>query len=459
MRELRLDEPIRSTVARTMQGNDRESVMSTSSTSRPAAEMKYRRVPLTMIPENVVLASAVFDNEMRLLLGNGVKITQELILGLHKRGVRTVTVTEGDWQRLSAFSAHGKARQALPNRSAVTCDVHTDATRGLDLAAKHGASCEVVPSEDPYSQRMQSWGTERYDRRRMDQLIDQQRQAVDQVQNLLEELHRQPNVDPRVLQNLSRDSLIRAAEDLDLFVCLGINPTGNSTIFTHSTNVAALAVALGVTLGLDEEALCDLGTGCLVHDAGMLHIDPHSYQSKHVLDAHEFVEIAKHPIIAADLLYKNMQQVPVGVRMIVYQMHERCDGSGYPRGSTAAQIHSLAKIAMVADAYVALVSERPHRPALLPYHAVAKMLSDVRDGLFDSTVVRALLHTISLFPIGSFVELGDGRVGKTIRANGPAYDRPIVETWQRTNLSAAPQVVDLLEQEVLRVAKPLTALH
>jgi HD-GYP domain-containing protein (c-di-GMP phosphodiesterase class II) len=293
----------------------------------------------------------------------------------------------------------------------------------------------------------------------MDALIDQQRAAVDQVQGLLEELHRHPNTDPSVLQKLSRDSLLKAAEDLDLFVCLGINPTGNSTIFSHSMNVASLAVALGVTLGLDETSLCDLGTGCLVHDAGMLHIDQNAYQSKHVLDAHEFVEIAKHPIIAADLLYKNMQQVPVGVRMIVYQMHERCDGSGYPRGSTGGQIHPLAKIAMVADAYVALVSERPHRPALLPYHAIAKMLTDVRDGLFDATVVRALVHTISLFPIGSFVELADGRVGKTIRANGPAYDRPIVEIWQRTNLSAAPEVVDLLATESQRVVKPLTSLH
>lgn len=433
--------------------------MGTIQSARPAAEMKYRRVPLSMIPENVVLASAVFDDEMRLLLGAGVAITQDLILGLHKRGIRTVTVTEGDWQRLSAFSAHGKARNALPNRSPLTCDVHTDATRGLDLAIKRAAPCNVVPSENPYSQHVQSHGTERYDRRKMDALIDQQRAAVDQVQGLLEELHRHPNTDPAVLQNISRDSLMRAAEDLDLFVCLGINPTGNCSIFSHSTNVATLATALGVTLGLDETSLCDLGTGCLVHDAGMLHIDQQAYQSKHVLDAHEFVEIAKHPIIAADLLYKNMQQVPVGVRMIVYQMHERCDGSGYPRGSTAAQIHPLAKIAMVADAYVALVSERPHRPALLPYHAVAKMLEDVAKGMFDATVVRALLHTVSLFPIGSYVELKDGRIGKTIRANGPAYDRPIVETWQRTNLGGAPEVIDLLEQDTLRVAKPLTSLH
>ena len=70
---------------------------------------------------------------------------------------------------------------------------------------------------------------------------------------------------------------------------------------------------------------------------------------------------------------------------------------------------------------MALVSPRPHRPALLPYHAITKMLLDVKEGLFDSTVVRGLLHTVSLFPIGSFVELSDGRVGKTIF--GRSYTR------------------------------------
>ena len=149
----------------------------------------------------------------------------------------------------------------------------------------------------------------------------------------------------------------------------------------------------------------------------------------------------------------------MGVRMIFYQMHERCDGSGYPRGITGDKIHPLAKIAAVADAYVALVSPRPHRPAMLPYHAIVKMLADVKAGLYDSKVVRALLHTVSLFPIGSFVELNNSLVGKTIRANGDRYDRPILEVWNRTHLTAAPRLVDLAEQTDLKVVKPLTYLH
>src|SRR5690606_27821163 len=116
------------------------------------------------------------------------------------------------------------------------------------------------------------------------------------------------------------------------------------------------------------------------------------------------------------------------------------DGSGYPRGRTAQKIHPLAKIAGVADTFTALVARRPYRPGMLPYHAMVQMLRDVGAGLYDGQIVRALLNTVSLFPIGSFVALNDGRVGRVLRSNGAFYDRPMVECWQRSDLAATPAI-------------------
>jgi hypothetical protein len=83
------------------------------------------------------------------------------------------------------------------------------------------------------------------------------------------------------------------------------------------------------------------------------------------------------------------------------------------------------------------------------------MLEDVREGRFDAAVVRGLLHTISLFPIGSYVELNNGQIGKVIRTNGPAYDRPIIEAWHRNRLTAVPDVIDLSTRTEIRVVKAL----
>jgi HD-GYP domain-containing protein (c-di-GMP phosphodiesterase class II) len=144
--------------------------------------------------------------------------------------------------------------------------------------------------------------------------------------------------------------------------------------------------------------------------------------------------------------------------MVAYQMHERCDGSGYPRGCQGGRIHELAKVAAVADVFVALVCPRPHRPGIVPYHAVKKILLDTKDGLFDVKAVRALLKTVSLFPIGSYVALNDGRVGRVVRASGDFYDRPIVEVWRRDDPYHNRSLVDLSQQEELHISSTLAQL-
>lgn len=419
----------------------------------------YRRIPLSMLSEGFILASAVHDDSLRMLLGAGVEITTVLMTALYKRGVRDVVVAEKDWQRLTAFSSIGRARKAAPRHSAVQSDLHLQSTLLLDDEVADYTAGDIVPSEEPFSDRVQRKGAVSYVREDMDCMVEHHQQSVEQVRGLLEQLNQNQSVSGEAVQAITEAALKRAEHDLDLFVCMGINPNEQSDAHAHAANVATLAVALGVTLGQDEAVLRDLGAGCLVHNAGMTHIDPRVALSPEFLSERDFVEITKHPVIATDMLYNNMSRVPLGVRMIVYQMHERCDGSGYPRGRTAESIHPLAKIAAVADAYVALVSKRPYRPAMLPYYAMAKMLEDVKAGLYDATAVRALLHTVSLFPIGSYSELSDGRVAKTIRANGPAYDRPIVEAWDRARLKDAPAVLDLTDEASPRVVKPLAFLR
>lgn len=423
-----------------------------------ATTRMHRRVPLSMLTEGCILASAVHDDALRMLIAPGVAITTEFMAGLYNRGVHDVVIAEKDWQRLNAFASQGKARNAAPRHAALQSKLHTAASLRLDDEAAD-LSCEIVPADDPFAARLRRPGAVSYSRDKMYRMVDDHQQSVDQVAELLRQLAADQGVGAEVVQKIADDALERATRDLDLFVCMGINPSEKTDIFNHSTNVATLAIGLGAALGQNFQALEELGTGCLLHDAGMLRIDQRVSQSSELVNENDFVEIAKHPVIATDMLYKNVSRVPLGVRMIVYQMHERCDGSGYPRGRTADAIHPLAKIASVADAYVALVSKRPYRPAMLPYYAMAKMLEDVKEGLYAAPVVRALLHTISLFPIGSYVEMSDGRVAKTIRANGPSYDRPIVEAWDRMRLKDPPVVIDLSQEPALRVVKPLAFLR
>ncbi|MEN1680427.1 MAG: HD-GYP domain-containing protein [Planctomycetota bacterium] len=425
----------------------------------PAARRLCKKAPLTYLKPGYRLGSPIQDDEGRLLVGAGVTIDEDLLGRLRARGVAWVSIDKRDFEALEALQG------GLPTVDELTFDdvadartEHTPATRQLDEAIAAGEPFKVVASDDPFSGKLTDRGATAYDRGQVAKSAKQLQTTADEVENLIARLDRAENVSGDQLQSLSHEAVVQAAEDMDLFVSLGISATERETIFQHSSSASRLAIALGVRLGLDERRLAELGAGCLVHDAGMLRVDPTLRNAPRKLTTSEFVEIARHPIIGADMLYKNMERVPVSVRMIVYQTHERCDGSGYPRGCTGEGIHALAKIAAVADAYVAKVSARPHRPAIKPYAAIKMILEETNRGRFDPDVVRALLEAVSLFPIGSLVQLEDGRVGRVLRSGGSRFDRPVVEAWRLAAGPQTPEVVDLAAQN-LKVSRALGSLR
>lgn len=415
----------------------------------------FKMVPASTLRIGAVLSSPIYDQKNTKLLAAAIPITPSILDKLRERGVLSVAVDEADLARLNAFQAQGTADSTLPDRVHLRSQLENRVSRQLDLLSELEVDLDACRHGRPFSAQMQPHDGGSYDADSMNELLERHQAGIEQLDSAFDSLQAGDAINLDAITNLSNETLTQAARDMDLFVCLGISPAADSYPGRHSMHTAMLAMSIGAKLGLDQQTLTELGLGCMIHDAGMLRINEQTFQTRRVLSAGEFSEITKHPLRTFDLLERYLDDVPASSRMVAYQMHERCDGSGYPRGKTADAIHPLAKIAAVADAYVALVSKRPHRPAMLPYYAMAKMLEDVREGLYDPGVVRALLHTISLFPIGSYVELSDGRMAKTIRANGPSYDRPIVEIVGRTGT----EVIDLTEAPDLKVVKARSNLE
>jgi HD-GYP domain-containing protein (c-di-GMP phosphodiesterase class II) len=341
---------------------------------------------------------------------------------------------------------------AFPNHRVMICDLETGLSRELDAEIGGRASLRLQPQGDPFADAVQNHGDQPYDQRAVARFAELIHHVAEQMGDLFTSLEKGASSELTVARAVSQDGLSRVAEDMDLLVGMGITPSAGGYPSRHSLRVGMLAMSLGANLGWDEQTLLDLGVGCLLHDVGMLRVQRATYRNKRFLLSPEFAEVVKHPLLTFELLKKCADRVPDSARMVAYQMHERCDGSGYPRGYAADQIHDLAKIAAVADVFVALVSPRPHRPGLVPYHAMEKILHDTKNGLYDTEVMRALLKTVSLFPIGSYVRLSDGRVARVIRAGGEQYDRPIVEIRQPADATAGPVVVDLSEKKDLRIA-------
>ncbi len=139
--------------------------------------------------------------------------------------------------------------------------------------------------------------------------------------------------------------------------------------FTHSTNVAFYSAMLAAALGYNKDEVEQIITGGLLHDLGKLEIDDRILNKPGKLDEFEFRQVKRHPGIGFRRLAKRTD-LNEGQLMMVYQHHERCDGSGYPVGCLANEIHPWAKICAVVDVYEALTSQRPYRKPLSRMKAV-----------------------------------------------------------------------------------------
>jgi HD-GYP domain-containing protein (c-di-GMP phosphodiesterase class II) len=153
----------------------------------------------------------------------------------------------------------------------------------------------------------------------------------------------------------------------------------------HSTQVADHAVQLGRALGMREAEVAELRVAAMLQDVGMLEVPEAILNAPRSLTAEEIAEVRKHPTKGAALA--RTANFGETVQIGVLYHHERLDGSGYPKGLCGEQIPLPARILAVVDSYVAMTSDRPHRPKMTAIAA----LNELRAGAgtaYDPRVVR-----------------------------------------------------------------------
>jgi len=158
----------------------------------------------------------------------------------------------------------------------------------------------------------------------------------------------------------------------------------------HSLSVAALAQAAGERLGLEEGLCTRLRHAGYLHDLGSVGLPSAIWEKPGPLTEAERERVRLHPYFTERMLARPSALAAIGE--LAAMDHERLDGSGYHRRLPASTIPLPARVLAAADVYVALLADRPHRPALLPAAAADVLATEVRAGRLDARAVSAVLE-------------------------------------------------------------------
>jgi len=196
-----------------------------------------------------------------------------------------------------------------------------------------------------------------------------------------------PGVLARASRSSNGESHVELASLLNIAEALDVRETGSAS---HSQRVGRFAELTARELGLPPESVERVRLAGILHDVGRVAF-PDELTFKHgPLTEEEWTWVRAHPAVGARMVETTAYE---DIRSWILFHHERPDGRGYPEGRGEDEVPLESAIIAVADAYEAMTSDRPYRPA----YATDDAAEELRRGAgrqFRADVVEALLRAV-----------------------------------------------------------------
>lgn len=249
--------------------------------------------------------------------------------------------------------------------------------------------------------------------------------------------------------DFNKDELFETVKELCVFVkenrryVLRISPSVETRtknyLVSHAMRSTIFAIVIGLKLHLNFTQLQELGVGCILHEIGMLKLPSYLYLSEKRFSHAERAKIATHPLLGYQIL--NQADFSIPVQRSILEHHEREDGSGYPQNLTANNISDYAKIISVVCSYEAMSSPRNFREARTTYDAMVEMLKN-QNSKYNGDIIKALLYSLSIYPIGAYVYLANGKIGQVCDVNPDNPKNPIVQILGEKAADGDPRTIE-----------------
>lgn len=213
-------------------------------------------------------------------------------------------------------------------------------------------------------------------------------------------------------QNL-KESMYKIVDDVldnsDVMINIADMKSYDDVTFFHSVNVAVLALAIGLGMDFNRKDMDELAMAAILHDVGKKFISKEILLKKSAYTPEETKVYQTHPRLGYEFLKENFSMSAMAY-IGVLQHHEKYDGSGYPDHRRGDEINKFAKILAVADTYDAMVSRTANQNPVLPSEAYEFIVGS--SGIyFDPEVVKVFMNCVAAYPVGTKVQLSNGKSG------------------------------------------------
>lgn len=230
----------------------------------------------------------------------------------------------------------------------------------------------------------------------------------------------------------------------DIMVSLNDIGAADEYTFTHSVSTTVYSLLIANKIGYSGQMLEKLAAGALLHDMGKILLDKNILNKQGKLAPEEFEHVKLHTTLGYDTLKRCVNLTELS-RIIALYHHERMDGTGYPMGIKASELHEFTRIVAIADVYDALISDRCYRGKLSSNQAVNYLIEHA-ETKYDTKLVSALIKQIAIYPNGSMVRLSNNTLGIVKEQNKNFPLRPFIRIiTNEKGEDIQPYEIDLME--------------
>ena len=219
----------------------------------------------------------------------------------------------------------------------------------------------------------------------------------------------------------------------------------------HCLRSTILAIVIALQINMPPAKILELGVAGLIHEIGQIKLPPQLYLTDKPLSPQAKNLLATHTVLGYNIVKELGFSLPIQVGILEH--HERENGQGYPRRLMGNKISVFGKILSVACSYEAITSPRHYKAARSLYEATIELLLN-RNKQYDDIVIKALVSAVSLFPIGTYVYLANGKIGQVTESNPNDPRMPIVELIGEKNELGNPKAI-ITDNEKFKIVRVL----